>query len=221
MKIAVCISGQPREYQKGFLSLKETILDKFDCDIYFHTWKGKPGEKFDCSHDGSRGLVGEYHDFEEDLINLYKPVDFIVEEPMVFSPNFDFSAENLRCGVNPSSTCSMFYSIEQANKLINKDYDLVVRTRFDNKFGGQFNIAEINPQKVNLQRSSHVTVYDDLFAVGGPAVMKLYCSTYSNIDKCFSPSKHFVGENLLYQNLSNHNISVNFVNITVGLYRAV
>ena len=38
MKVAVCISGQPRNYKKGFLEIKKWFLDKYDCDVYIHTW---------------------------------------------------------------------------------------------------------------------------------------------------------------------------------------
>ena len=38
MKIAVCISGLPRNYDKGFKELKKWFLNKYDCDVYIHTW---------------------------------------------------------------------------------------------------------------------------------------------------------------------------------------
>ena len=39
MKIAICISGQPRNFKHSYISLKKYFLDKYDCDIYFHSWK--------------------------------------------------------------------------------------------------------------------------------------------------------------------------------------
>ena len=44
MKIAVCISGQPRNYEKGYQELKKWFLGKYDCDVYIHTWKDKTME---------------------------------------------------------------------------------------------------------------------------------------------------------------------------------
>ncbi len=38
MKLACCISGQPRCFKSAYKSLKENILDHFDCDIFISTW---------------------------------------------------------------------------------------------------------------------------------------------------------------------------------------
>ena len=39
MKIAICISGQARNFKQSYNGLKSYFLDKYDCDVYFHTWK--------------------------------------------------------------------------------------------------------------------------------------------------------------------------------------
>jgi hypothetical protein len=49
MKIAVCISGQPRNYEQGYYELKKWFLDRYDCDVYFHTWKDTQSS-FTLSH---------------------------------------------------------------------------------------------------------------------------------------------------------------------------
>ena len=38
MKVAICISGLPRNYEQGFKELKKWFLNKYDCDVYIHTW---------------------------------------------------------------------------------------------------------------------------------------------------------------------------------------
>ena len=65
MKIAVCISGQPRSYTKGYEYLKKNVLDQYDTDIFIHTWKNK--------------VYGI-----KDVIDLYKPVDYIIDELSIF-----------------------------------------------------------------------------------------------------------------------------------------
>ena len=38
MKIALCLSGQPRVVEVGFQKLNETILQHNDVDVFIHTW---------------------------------------------------------------------------------------------------------------------------------------------------------------------------------------
>lgn len=37
-KIAVCISGQLRGFSENAENIKKNIVDKFDCDVFFHVW---------------------------------------------------------------------------------------------------------------------------------------------------------------------------------------
>ena len=38
MKIALCLSGQPRVVDQGFHKIRQSILDKNDVDVFIHTW---------------------------------------------------------------------------------------------------------------------------------------------------------------------------------------
>ena len=38
MKIALCFSGQPRSYEKGYEYYKKNLLDHYDVDVFIHTW---------------------------------------------------------------------------------------------------------------------------------------------------------------------------------------
>ena len=46
MKIAICLSGQPRYLEYGYFFIKKFILDKYSVDTFIHTW-------FDESYIGS------------------------------------------------------------------------------------------------------------------------------------------------------------------------
>ena len=50
MKVAVCISGLPRNYEQGFKELKKWFLNKYDCDVYIHTWYDTKSV-FETGHD--------------------------------------------------------------------------------------------------------------------------------------------------------------------------
>ena len=38
MKVALCLSGQPRVVEVGYQKLKATILDNNDVYVFIHTW---------------------------------------------------------------------------------------------------------------------------------------------------------------------------------------
>ena len=39
MKIALCFSGEPRAFEKGYEYYKRNLLDLHDVDVYIHSWK--------------------------------------------------------------------------------------------------------------------------------------------------------------------------------------
>lgn len=39
MKVAVCISGQMRNFESRLDLLRSNLLEKYDCDVFIHTWK--------------------------------------------------------------------------------------------------------------------------------------------------------------------------------------
>jgi hypothetical protein len=72
MKIAVCISGQPRNYEKGYQELKKWFLDKYDCDIYIHTWKDS--SPMEAGHKFAQKREYEFTNEDYDrILELYKP----------------------------------------------------------------------------------------------------------------------------------------------------
>ena len=38
MKVALCLSGQPRVIEVGYQKLKAALLDHNDVDVFVHTW---------------------------------------------------------------------------------------------------------------------------------------------------------------------------------------
>ena len=128
MKIAVCISGQPRNYEQGYHELKKWFLDKYDCDIYIHAWKDTKSP-FELSHNFAQKR--HYNFIEEDyskILELYQPKDYYFQKPIPFDEGKIVG--DLGVGIN--TILSQFYSIQQSFNLAKHsgiDYDLVIRYR--------------------------------------------------------------------------------------------
>jgi len=179
MKLAICISGQPRNFKQSYESLKTYFLDKYDCDIYFHTWKTDSFESTNFGFGNQQYNLNE-KDFN-DLINLYQPKNYILENPIVFD------ASGYKCPIwrQPlNNTLSMFYSIYRSFQLIEGNYDYVIRTRFDVNYSN-FNLEFPEEGIILPEWNTDIRVksrgYYDVFALGKPEDMKIYSQVFSNI----------------------------------------
>lgn len=179
MKIAICISGQPRNFKQSYESLKIYFLDKYDCDIYFHTWKTDSFESTNFGF-GNHQYNLNRNDFH-DLISLYQPKNHILENPIVFDAS-DYKCPIWRQPLN--NTLSMFYSTYKSFQLIEGDYDYVIRTRFDvdySKFNLEFPKEGIILPEWNTDIRFKSRGYYDVFALGKQEDMKIYSQVFSNV----------------------------------------
>jgi len=195
MKIAVCISGQPRSYEQGYYELKKWFLDRYDCDIYIHTWKSPnipmlSGHKF--------AQTREYQFTEEDynkILELYQPKDYYFQLPIPFD---DTNIKGPHLNYKLNSLLSASYSIQAAYNLAKDseiEYDLVIRTRFDLQFTDYIspnclflkNLKLLNPNQLNIFEypktkegwPTRLSEVDDLFAVSSMEIAEIYADYFS------------------------------------------
>lgn len=137
MKIALCLHGlfdsitdTTSKGIDGFYYIKKHILNKGDVDVYIHSWSFNEKEK---------------------ILDLYKPKNFIIENFRVD----DFSKIINNRGISEIKDCrgrsqinilGHFYSIQESFKLIDGEYDIVIKSRFDL---GRINRNTSGPNKHN------------------------------------------------------------------------
>lgn len=179
MKIAICISGQPRNFKQSYISLKKYFLDKYNCDVYFHTWKTPTFESTNFGGGNHQYSLTE-QDYR-DLIDLYQPKNYILEQPIVFD------ASGYKCPIwrQPlNNTLSMFYSIYESFQLIEGEYDYVIRTRFDidySKFSLEFPKEGLILPEWNTDIRVKQRGFYDVFALGTQHSIKTYSEVFSNV----------------------------------------
>jgi hypothetical protein len=179
MKIAICISGQARNFKQSYISLKKYFLDKYNCDVYFHTWKTLNFESTNFGFGNNQYSLTD--DDYNDLIQLYNPKNYIIEKPIVFD------ASEIKCSIwrQPlNSTLSMFYSIYKSIQLVENEYDYIIRTRFDIDYS-KFNLELPQEGIILPEWNTDIRVKDrgyyDVFAIGKQPDMVIYSETFSNI----------------------------------------
>jgi hypothetical protein len=209
MKIAVCISGQPRSIKAGYAFLKKNMLDyqkmkQHKVDVFLHSWADKHSiDNRDFSHfdmyAADTGIRGAKLSTPLNKENITKKF-----------PNID----------NPAypayNTYSMWYSVAEANNLKREyelsngmEYDVVVRTRFDFALNRVFDFETYDLNKIHVPNCRMVpgnNFCSDMFAFGSSKVMNLYSNTFSNIEYFYDRGITMNGEHMLSANLQVYNL---------------
>ena len=148
MKIAVCFFGHLRTFKSCATHIKHNLLDKYDCDLFMHTWSTynhhtkTHHENRDIKGDVSKNLIVKtYGEFK----------DIIIEKQIVKDMGY--------VNITRSQTISLFgiyslyhsmkesYSLcERYSREKNKKYDLIVMVRPD--------IALLDPLELDTYISS-------------------------------------------------------------------
>jgi hypothetical protein len=185
MKVAILVSGQPRNFRKGYEELKNSYLSKYDCDIFYHTWDSDVFHATQFFPDRPAATYALDNDWKTTLSTVYTPRVSTVESPKIFDTNNH---------VDPmwrqplQNTKSMFYSINRAYQSIDKDYDVYIRTRFDLRYEpATMSLESLDLNKLHVwdwdtdSRVKHRGYYD-VFAIGNKDIMGIYCNTFTKLD---------------------------------------
>jgi len=138
MKVSVILTGHMRCWQQVWPNFKEKIVDRYNPDIFIHTWSDEawhgPGKN-------SLGFIANTPPINQDeIVKTYNPTKMVVED---FYANFNQQFESLGSKYPnfshvPKNTLSMFYKtfkgvqlLEDHMSLTNTHYDLVIRMRPD------------------------------------------------------------------------------------------
>lgn len=202
MKIAICLSGQLRNYKETFPYFKSFIIDDLSPDIFIYTDK-----------------------YDSEIERLYKPKYFEFNTNII---NNNLGYKNIHPSTNNISLLNQFYKISECNKLKCKyedenkfKYDLVIRCRLDSFFIRKFKKEELELEDNQIivpwgwdfkSVSEHAET--DIFALGKSEAMDKYSSVFDNLDKykndiIFHPES-IIGYNLFRENVETKTYEINF-----------
>lgn len=198
MKVAVCISGQPRSFRSGYEYLKRNLLDHHDCSIFIHTW--------------NTDVVDV-----DSVIGLYEPKESRIEEYPIDRKTLNARYTNTPDAVNfpPANAALAFYSIFRAcslkrdYELRNGAFDVVVKTRFDYALNRTLPLDNINVNNLYIPNCRMVPSKDfgnDQFAFGSSWVMDRYMSTYLFMDDYYKLGVQMNGEAMMQATIRHHGL---------------
>lgn len=248
MKIALCISGQPRNLLRNVPNLINNLIKPNNItDIFIHTWydKSLDNTHFDSAQPQLDSRIGVYlPDSDLYLIEHLNPKKILCEKPKTFDELNHL--KNLPTAIQ-KRLASNFYSVWMCNELKknfelenNFKYDIVIKTRVDLEY---FGFVELNKIVSEIKENSIYTprIYQemrqndsypinsggsysslsDTFAFGTSVTVDGFCSVYPNFEKIYNEIYPYVyGEAYLgYQARHVHKIIVEMCDLNYKISR--
>ena len=244
MKIALCLSGQPRFIENHFQVYKQILLDHYDVDVFVHTW-------WDPNNLSQHSVIPDRSErtYSPHALNaiyqLYQPKKMVHELPKFWTRQYEITEKQLEEGPSWAKnavggldagkrylcnmTNSMWYSIMMANLLKEQysvdntiEYDMVVRGRFDFVPHVLLDFNQFILKEDDIVCHSTGLPYDmphDWFAFGPTESMNAYCGIYNHINELVKQSNRLDGwwcnELLIKHHLNNNNITIRHANLSV------
>lgn len=226
MKIALCLSGQPRYLDQGYKALFDNVLSKHDVDVFSHIWFDEQLVDQDIKFCIQYNRAQKWEkDSDKKIVELYKPKKWVFETPKQFPVEAFKDANFEQLSSDPSRVLSMFYSIKQANKLKKKYeqennfvYDLVIRARTDLVINNNLDFKNIDSNKVYCYHvhvsHENLLLCNDQFAVSSSKNMDVYSSLFDKLEYYWINDKPWsmVGERILSHHLYKTETDIYYCN---------
>jgi hypothetical protein len=242
MKIALCVSGQPRNVDRGIENILQNM--KFDFDIFAHAWWDNESHKTTFKKRLWNGVDDEVSEFVQndwisEMYNKFDVKKIVIEEQKQFDVPELLEKRKLKF-TNTFNVCSGLYGIWKCNQL-KKDYELennfmydwIIRIRYDFGLAEPLNIDNFDNNFVYIPSdNSHKYGFNDQFAVGSSLNMDIYSGVFPKIeqilksnnsgiytaDYCDKPD-NMGQEQLLQKHLENNNIKFELLDFKNFLFR--
>jgi hypothetical protein len=193
MKVALALFGQPRflNNPKPEISHKNFIMDKYDTDVFIHTWWDPNCKEYDVSSwstidrcpSDKNAIEIIKEKFNPKLIKYETPRTFKVKDEIVKVLKEKGPGHPISERINLSNSISQLYTIEEAIKLYEKykeensiDYDFIIMSRLD---GEILDFPDLNTLSTDY---FYVSDHHDSF----PDLIYLCGSKFANAFKSYS-----------------------------------
>jgi hypothetical protein len=189
MRVAVCLSGQLRDYKGCYESLFDNIILPTNADLYVYAWDWNYHRlNFGVEPTTTRYVINGTKD---EFLQMYKPHKYKFTSCEDFLSDNDFSSlYEKRLGQKKAQInrmMCMLYSISRCFNMLNfSEYDIIFRCRTEINYKEKIKEKYLNQaMKGNLiiPHGSDSGGCQDVFAFGPPDQMWIYSSLYHYVKK--------------------------------------
>lgn len=189
IKIALCLSGQPRCVKQGYEYHKKNLLDRYDVDVFCHVWEA-PG-------------------VEE--VELYQAIATMIEKPLTNDlskyTRVPPPQPNWKVKDPARAAWNLTYSLMKANELCqswDEKYDWVIRSRYDFALNVVIPFFDdLDNTKLyipNCRMTPQRDFGNDQFAFSSQENMNKYADCFNQIDKFYDNGTIMIGEEMMSAN---------------------
>lgn len=215
-KVAILLSGQPRFLQgAGYKSMKEKILDKYDCDVFCHVWWTSQGGSYDTAPWSTLGNYAMPDKVPETIEKLYAPKKLRVDEPLPKEGN-TVSYERVYHPSVRYNLPSMYLSMKRSYELLEEyveetgtTYDWILRLRYDAILTAFPDLASLNKGFIYAPDYSQ---YHKMVGNNGLILAPKYASKIMKIYDCmesvYSSGVIFNDENMVTKHILSEKIPI-------------
>jgi hypothetical protein len=125
MKVALLLTGLPRQVQEGYNDYWKNIVENYDTDVYLHFWEEAEYEK---------------------VLQVYNPKKYICQTPIEFTSY----EEGILSSNNSFRVLPMFYGWQSGYQLIEGKYDCIIRSRYDMGSSNPIKLEKLDLSKINV-----------------------------------------------------------------------
>lgn len=218
MKIAVCLSGQPRNFKTGHKHLSES-LSGHDVDYFFHLWfdESSVGEELKIYSDKNpRASDILQEDTDKKILELYQPKSYLFEKQKEFKV-INKLDQRTKTTAPSNIFQSMLYSRWRAGELMAEfmdDYDLAIWTRTDVAPTAKF-VEEINDDSIYDGYGRDPRMHKDHVTTGiiasTPVHIKHYLDLYLHYIDVFNDGIDLCDHRMSFYHLNKLNKQFKFI----------
>jgi hypothetical protein len=223
MRIALCLSGEPRSSMFSFPYIYEAFLKDnqlYDIDVYCHSWKGFRALDLYKPKNYKIENINE-HLFVESALKTLTTFPTEISTLKDISDNFTPNTSLFK------NSILMYSSIKKCFNLVQEPYDVYIRCRYDVFFRNKFwlfpILNDIGHKKYDMfiplrfaYRSTPLN-YNDQIAIGNYFSMKVYTNLIDNLQTIVNNTNVWDPEMWLRYWLDTNKIKINqhFVDYTL------
>lgn len=178
IRVALCISGAPRFYNKALEQFLHQISGFSHCDIFFYIWHTNEVE--------DARLGEEIKSLASETINV---VQVVFADEYHADVTHDYVCKN---GTIVENIYKMYYAIRECHALavahqqsVGIIYDYFIRSRADITLSGLVNVSEFAGFADHVIIPSNSSDFDinDQMAIAAPDAMNVYANLFDHIEK--------------------------------------
>lgn len=201
MKIALCISGQPRMWEKGFEYHYENIIKDNDVTVFLHSWE-MPSEQMQA--------ISEKYNAHSFITspNITRDLSQYTNTP---PPSMFWKVKDGRM-----STYAQMYAIYECmrtkreyEEYHNMTFDWVVRSRFDFAINTQIPFDILDNSKLyipNCRMTPGRDFGNDQFAFSNSENMNHYANAFQHFDEYYNQGVMFMMEDFMSANWKRYGL---------------